>query len=137
MLLSSTALRYVDRKERVRYKIVAPTREDWTTGPTHVEIWFTDGSKTQKGVGTGLCGQQNSTDSLSPHLNWCNTIFQTEVLAIKCIDEYMADGKISRTLWICSNSTKGSLKKPTTHTMLQYNKNRLQGANQNSLAIKC
>lgn len=91
---------------RGRYKILIPEREEWDAGlgPKHGEIWYTDGSKTEMGVGAGVCGPKHK-DSFCLRLEAYNTVFQAEVMAIKrCAEELNAAGRRGKTIWICSDS---------------------------------
>lgn len=104
------------------YKILIPRREEWNAGfgPRHGEIWFTDGSKTEKGVGVGLCGPKHG-DSFCLRLEGYNTVFQAEMMAIKkCAEELGAAGRKGKTIWICSDSQAAlkALGKPTTNSRL-------------------
>jgi hypothetical protein len=69
-----------------RYRVVALTREDWTTGtgtPPSVNghVWFTDGSQMRGGTGAGVFGQPVGR-RLSLPLGRYTTVFQAKVFAI-------------------------------------------------------
>jgi hypothetical protein len=67
-------------------------------------IWFTDGSKTAKGTGTGVC-YQGTRRKLSFSLGQHTTVFQAEVYAIKaCISQNIDRGYKNRNMYILSDS---------------------------------
>jgi ribonuclease HI len=67
-------------------------------------IWFTDGSKTKKGTGAGMCCQ-GTRRKLSYSLGQHTTVFQAEVYSIKaCIDEILDRGYRNRNIYILSDS---------------------------------
>ena len=65
-------------------------------------MWFTDGSKNEKGVGTGaLEGEVGRRCSLEPFA----TVFQAEVRAIaECARASLMHGTRKNTIVICSDS---------------------------------
>jgi hypothetical protein len=63
-------------------------------------IWFTDGSKTVKGTGAGLCCQ-GTRRKLSFSLGQHTTVFQAEVYSIKaCINQNTDRGYKNRNIYI-------------------------------------
>ena len=89
----------------MRYKICFRERETWEKcRPKHGEVWFTDGSKAKEGVGADFYGPRQQ-DSFCFRIANYNTVFQAEVLAIKCCAEILTRaGKTGKTIWICSDS---------------------------------
>ena len=88
------------------YKIVIPDREDWKNGPpVRAEtVWYTDGSKTEEGVGTGIYGQK-SKKMISVSLTKETTVFQAEVAAIHhCVGEINRHNDNNRSIAIVSDS---------------------------------
>ena len=88
-----------------RFKIRIPERERWEEcRPKLGKVWFTDGSKAKEGVGADFCGPRQQNSFCLRMANY-NTVFQAEVLAIKsCAEELTRAGKMSKTIWICSDS---------------------------------
>jgi hypothetical protein len=92
-----------------RYRVVALTREDWTTGtgtPPNVKghIWFTDGCWMQGGTGAGVFGQPVGR-KLSLPLGRYATVFQDEVFAIlACAHDIKNHGTPEKNVSICSDS---------------------------------
>jgi hypothetical protein len=66
-----------------KYRVMVLTREDWITGTgtpiVKGHIWFTDGSRMQRGTGAGVY-RQSVRRRLSLTLGRYATVFQAEVL---------------------------------------------------------
>jgi ribonuclease HI len=92
-----------------KYRVVALTREDWTSGtgtPPSVKghIWFTDGSRMRGGTGAGVFGQPEGR-RLSFPLGRYATVFQAEVFAIlACAHDIQNHGTPEKHVSICSDS---------------------------------
>jgi hypothetical protein len=96
-----------------KYRVTMLTREEWTRGPgTPVvkgPIWFTDGSRTAEGTGSGVYGQSADT-RLSISLGKHATVYQAEVYAIlACVHETETQDWPKKYVSICSDS-QASLK---------------------------
>jgi hypothetical protein len=81
------------------FTIILPDRSEWKKGfepdKTRGLIWYTDGSKTNKGTGAGVyCYGTRLRRSFS--LGRYTTVFQAEVYAIKAC----ADANMDRTIKI-------------------------------------
>jgi ribonuclease HI len=90
------------------FTIRFPDRSEWKKGfqPDRNGglIWFTEGSKTAKGTGAGVCCQ-GTRRKLSFSLGLHTTIFQAEVYAIKaCISQNTDRGYKNRNIYILSDS---------------------------------
>jgi hypothetical protein len=88
------------------FTIRLPERSEWKEGfePDRKGglIWFTDGSKTNKGTGTGVCCY-GTRRKLSFSLGQYTTVFQAEVYAIKaCADENIDRNYKNRNIYILS-----------------------------------
>jgi hypothetical protein len=92
-----------------KYRVVALTREDWTSGtgtPPSIKghIWFTDGSRMRGGTGVRVFGQSEGR-RLSFPLGRYATVFQAEVFAIlACAHDIQNHGTPEKHVSICSNS---------------------------------
>lgn len=89
-----------------KYTVIIPERESWKIGlPVKAgSIWYTDGSKTEKGVGAGIYEPKTGT-SLSMSLGRHTTVFQAEVAAVRyCIQEINRRRDPTRTIAIYSDS---------------------------------
>jgi hypothetical protein len=69
-----------------KYRVTVLTREEWTRGPRTPPavkglIWYTDGSRTQRGIGAGDYGQ-SLRRVLSISLGKYATVFQAVMYAI-------------------------------------------------------
>jgi hypothetical protein len=89
------------------FTIRFPDRSEWKKGYQPDRngglIWFTDGSKTKKGTGAGVCCQ-GTRRKLSYSLGQHTTVFQAEAYAIKaCIDENLDRGYRNRNIYILSD----------------------------------
>ena len=124
-----------------KYGANIPTRQQWETGqgPGNGLIWFTDGSKTEKGTGLGICGQKRSEDesySLKPQ----NTIFQAEIAALGICAKKLRDrGTRGEKITICTDS-KASLmalcrKECNSHLVYEVAKTLNKLAEENEVQI--
>jgi hypothetical protein len=92
-----------------RYRVVALTREDWTSGtgtPPNVKghVWFTDGSRMREGTGAGVFGQPKGR-RLSLPLGRYTTLFQAKVFAIlACAHDIKNHGTSEKHISNCSDS---------------------------------
>jgi hypothetical protein len=90
------------------FTIRLPERSEWNKGfePDRKGglIWFTDGSKTNTGIGAGVyC--YGTRQKLSFSLGQYTTVFQAEVYAIKsCADENIDRHYKNRNIYILSDS---------------------------------
>ena len=90
------------------YQVILPDREEWSNG-THAQlengiVWFTDGSKTSDGVGTGAW-EWSSTQEIVCSLDSYATVFQAELRAIREYAVRMHTTGTERCLiTICSDS---------------------------------
>jgi ribonuclease HI len=85
-----------------------PDRSEWKEGflPDRKGrlIWYTDGSKTNKGTGAGMY-RHGTGQKLSFSLGQYTTVFQSEVYAIKaCTAENLDKNYKNRNIYILSNS---------------------------------
>jgi ribonuclease HI len=79
-------------------------KRDFNPTETGVLIWFTYGSKTEKGTGAGVCCH-GTRRKLSFSLGQHTTVLQAEVYAIRaCINENLDRGYKNRNICILSDS---------------------------------
>jgi hypothetical protein len=72
--------------------------------PEHVLIWYTDGSRTGSGTGSGICGLRPNS-SLSFSLGKFATVFQIEIYAIfQCACENIQRAYRNKRILIISDS---------------------------------
>jgi hypothetical protein len=72
--------------------------------PEHVLIWYTDGSRTGSGTGSGIRGLRPNS-SLSFPLGKFATVFQTEIYAIlQCVCENIRRAYRNKRILIISDS---------------------------------
>ena len=93
------------------FKIRIPTREDWETRSSQLVngdiIWYTDGSKTPDGVGSGVYSRHPTTE-ISMSLGKIPTVFQAEVTAIEiCVRECLDKKYEHKNILILSDSQAG------------------------------
>ena len=89
-----------------KYTISIPQREDWEKGPpcNAESIWYTDGSKTEEGVGAGIYGHRPRV-TIPVSLTKESTVFQAEMAAIHhCAGEILGQSQNSRSIIIFSDS---------------------------------
>jgi hypothetical protein len=92
-----------------KLRVTMLTREEWTCGPgtplaVKGLVWFTDGSRTAEGTGTGVYGQSVNR-RLSVSLGKYATVFQAEVYAIlACVQETDKQDRPEKYVSICSDS---------------------------------
>lgn len=91
------------------FKTVIPTRESYTDpnflSPDDPDSWYTDGSKTDEGSGSGI---YNCNDELSVALGMTASVFQAELHAITvCADHLLQLGVVDRHLRIYTDSQAG------------------------------
>ena len=90
-----------------RYRIKFPGRWEWdgSKGPvSRGDVWFTDGSRTGTGSGSGLYCQRDGAKIVIP-LGEHATVFQAEVVAImRCAQNLLGSDRVGRRIWICSDS---------------------------------
>jgi len=85
------------------------TREEWTRSPGTPPVvkglvWFTDGSRTEEGIGAGVYGHSVKR-MLSISLGKHTTVFQAEVYAIlACIHEIRTQDRPEKYVIICRDS---------------------------------
>ena len=90
------------------YKVKTGERSEWKGGSHELTkeglIWFTDGSKTEKGVGAVACRQGSEHEVVcSPDIH--ATVFQAEVRAFAECAQVMLEGDCrGMPFVICSNS---------------------------------
>ena len=89
-----------------KYSIKIPDREYWKNSllimKEYNKIYYTDGSKTQSGVGAGIYGDSYE---LCFSLGNLATIFQAELVAINvCVLQLLSDDVINKNIAICSDS---------------------------------
>jgi ribonuclease HI len=96
--------RYVyDKPFTVRFPDRTEWKDKFQLGRKRVLIWYTDGSKTNKGTGAEVYGY--GTRQLSFSLGKYATVFQTEMYAIKaCTAENLDTGYRNRNIYIHSDS---------------------------------
>jgi ribonuclease HI len=93
----------------LKYRVVALTREDWTSGtgtPPSVKghVCFTDGSRMRGGTGAGVFGQPKGRGLSFPFGRYA-TVFQAEVFAIlACAHDIQSHGTPEKHVSICSYS---------------------------------
>lgn len=89
------------------YKVIYPSREEWTTAgpPVNADITiYTDGSKTEEGNGAGVWSQWANT-SYSYKLPTFATVFQSEIFAIMMACELIKTSEtIGNRIIICVDS---------------------------------
>ena len=88
------------------FEVIIPDRNEWEScNPKHEKnamIWYTDGSKSEKGVGIGIHGPKYG---LSKALGTTPTVFQAEIHAIEtCAAEGTKRGLTSAKVFILSDS---------------------------------
>jgi ribonuclease HI len=91
-----------------KYRVTMIAREEWTrsTGTPAVKglVWYTDGSRTTEGTGTGVYGQSVNRRHSIP-LGKHATVFQAEVYAIlACDHEIEAQDRSEKYVSVCSDS---------------------------------
>lgn len=90
------------------FKVTIPKRHEWANNPPKFDpnsiTWYTDGSKTNHGVGAGVyCKKPRVNISVS--LGEYSSVFQAEVHAIElCIRENLRMGYSNRKIFILSDS---------------------------------
>jgi hypothetical protein len=90
------------------FNVRIPDKSEWKEGfrPDRKGglIWYTDGSKTNKGMGAGVyCN--GTRRNLSFSRGWYTTVFQAEVYAIKaCVKENLDRNYRNRNIYILSDS---------------------------------
>lgn len=105
-----------------RFKTKIPKREEWKKNEAlgHGDIWFTDGSKGDRGTGFGICGPKRRMDS-AHSLRRYNTVFQAEMAAIgTCAKNLLQERVEGRIIRICTDSQASimALENPTTTSAL-------------------
>jgi hypothetical protein len=92
-----------------KYRVTMLAREEWTRSPGTPPavkglVWYTDGSRTTEGTGTGVYGQSvNRRLSIPPGKH--ATVFPAEVYAIlACAHEIEAQDRPEKYVSICSDS---------------------------------
>ena len=88
------------------YSVLRSTREDWQKSnylfKNYDLVWFTDGSKTTKGIGLGI---YSSTCSNYISLGKNMTVFQAEILVITgCSELLIEQDLVGHKILICSDS---------------------------------
>ena len=89
-----------------KYSVEIPDREKWRRKEIILDgfnsIWYTDGSKTEEGVGLGVHGcNTNLYKSLGKYM----TVFQAEMLAIlTCVEKLLDEKAKELRILICSDS---------------------------------
>lgn len=100
-----TNLHYNLTLRELKYGIIMLTREEWTRGPgSPTAVWYTDGSRTQRGAGTVVYGP--SLDGrLSISLGRYVTLFQAKIYVIlACVYEIQIKVTLEKYLSVCSDS---------------------------------
>jgi hypothetical protein len=88
----------------IRFPDISEWKEGFQPDRNGGLIFFTDGSKTAKGTGDGVCCQETRS-KLSFSLGKHTTIFQAEVYAIKaCISQNIDRGYKNRNIYNLSDS---------------------------------
>jgi ribonuclease HI len=99
------------------FKILIPNRDnpyDLDNVTSDTTIWFTDGSKSEEGVGFGVCCLDRGVD-VGVGLEEHSTIYQAELLAInKCAEICLNEGFRNKDIIICSDS-QAALKSLTSN----------------------
>jgi ribonuclease HI len=88
------------------YKIVFPSKENWEAEKPREKdlVWYTDGSKTTSGVGSGVYGEKPKF-KLCRNLGTMATVFQAEIFAILlCLQENIRRNFKRRTILIYCDS---------------------------------
>ena len=117
-----------------KYSVTMLTREEWTTCPRTPAVkglvWFTDGSRTTEGTGSGvywLSANRRLSISLEKH----TTVFQAEVYAILAyVHEIETQDQPGKYVSICSDSQaalKALQAAKTTSTLVQQCQQALSG----------
>ena len=91
---------------RKNYAIRIPAREEWNNEELITNVfdlvWYTDGSKTENGVGAGVCSRNN--EYFFP-LGKFLTVFQAEVMAIiECVSLMLGEKISDKNIAICTDS---------------------------------
>ena len=89
-----------------KYQVIIPDKKDWEKGsPIRADSnWYTDGSKTEHGVGAGIYGGK-PRKALSISFSKDTTVFQAEVAAIHhCVREVERWTEFGKSVAIFSNS---------------------------------
>ena len=102
-LSDQTKIKYNTRKN---YTIKIPSRKEWIEGKVVNNnfdiVWYTDGSKTENGVGAGIF---NKDKELFFPLGQLITVFQAEIIAIiKCVNSILEENITDRNIAICTDS---------------------------------
>ncbi|KAL3288382.1 hypothetical protein HHI36_002830 [Cryptolaemus montrouzieri] len=89
------------------FHIIIPDRQEWISSKDRLlegPCWYTDGSKTAKGVGAGVYGRGAAKEQ-SMCLGGNATIFQAEIFAIDhCANLLLAGGLTNRSIKILTDS---------------------------------
>ncbi|XP_074114897.1 uncharacterized protein LOC141537672 [Cotesia typhae] len=91
------------------YKVLIPSRQDWERGSKSILsppglVWYTDGSKMEKGAGAGIYSSGPKTE-ISLRLGDTASIFQTEVYAIwTCAEHISKLNHRNKRVYICTDS---------------------------------
>ncbi|XP_051172231.1 uncharacterized protein LOC127288668 [Leptopilina boulardi] len=108
-------------KFKPRFKTIIPSRKDWEKGcPLGCELWFTDGSKMERGTDLGVYCKSNAT-KVTLSLGHYTTVWQAEVCAVMtCAMICLEKGKSSKRINICvdSQAALNALRNPTIESKL-------------------
>ncbi|XP_044597530.1 uncharacterized protein LOC123274105 [Cotesia glomerata] len=91
------------------YRVFIPSRQEWEEENKSILspaglVWYTDGSKMEKGVGAGIYSSGPKTE-ISLQLGDTASIFQTEVYAIwACVEHIKKLNQRNKHIYICSDS---------------------------------
>ncbi|XP_044596718.1 uncharacterized protein LOC123273383 [Cotesia glomerata] len=94
---------------RRQYKVLIPSRQEWDEENKSILspiglVWYTDGSKTDKGAGAGIYSSGPKTE-ISLRLGDTASVFQTEVYAIwACVEHISKLNHRNKHVYICSDS---------------------------------
>jgi ribonuclease HI len=97
-----------------KYRVTMLTREEWTRSPrtplvVKGLVWFTDGSRTAEGTGTGVY-RQSVNRRLSISLGKYTTVFQAEVYAIlACVHEIRTQDRPEKYVFALSQAALKTL----------------------------
>ncbi|XP_055842566.1 uncharacterized protein LOC129909517 [Episyrphus balteatus] len=90
------------------YKVTFPSRHEWEQNRpifnSESHVWYTDGSKTNEGVGAGVFGMNTKT-YLHQSMDSFNSVFRAEIFAIElCLRENLNRAVINKKIYILSDS---------------------------------
>jgi ribonuclease HI len=94
------------------FSVEFPSKEDWINiiceDTEDKEMWYTDGSKTSHGTGSGVYGSKEN-HRLSIKLEDHNTVFQAEVFAIQKCAKYIQSREIKEKQIVIHSDSKSAL----------------------------